>query len=78
LAATAFQRRVARQHGCAYWSQRSAMGGPGSVVHWAGRDPPLARQDHLHLTARGYRMMADRLYAALMAARPRRPRRPRN
>ena len=64
----AIQRRLALQQGCAFWSQRAAMGGPGSIIDWARRDPPLAQQDHLHLTARGYRLMADRLHGALMAA----------
>ncbi len=67
-AVEAIQRRLARQRGCAFWSQRAAMGGPGSIMDWARREPPLARRDHLHLTARGYRLMAERLHGALMAA----------
>ena len=60
------QRRLAKAQGCAFWDQRAAMGGPGSNLSWLRATPPLARRDRVHLTAAGYRKLADELYAALM------------
>lgn len=60
------QRRVAGLRGCAFWDQRAAMGGPGSIFNWVRSDPPLARPDHVHLTWEGYRRVADALYDALV------------
>jgi lysophospholipase L1-like esterase len=60
------QRRLARLRGCAFWDQRAAMGGAGSIFSWVGADPPLARSDHVHLYSEGYRRIADGLYTALV------------
>ncbi|MBW2537538.1 MAG: hypothetical protein JRI55_38995 [Deltaproteobacteria bacterium] len=62
----AAQRTVATARGCAFWDQRAAMGGPGSIFSWVNADPPLARNDHVHLHGEGYRRVADALYEALM------------
>ncbi|MEW5738563.1 MAG: GDSL-type esterase/lipase family protein [Myxococcota bacterium] len=50
---------VAREHGCALWSARKAMGGPGSMQTWREHQPRLAHPDHVHLTPRGYTELAD-------------------
>jgi len=59
------QRRLARLRGCAFWDQRTAMG-EGNVFSWVQQG--LAQEDHLHLTARGYRQVGDALYQALIDA----------
>ncbi|HVE84419.1 MAG TPA: GDSL-type esterase/lipase family protein [Myxococcales bacterium] len=61
-------RRVARQRGCAFWSPRAAMGGPGAIDRWLEHDPPLANPDHVHLSPEGYRLLADALANDLLAA----------
>lgn len=60
------QRRVARLHGCAFFDQRAAMGGAGSVLGLVQRDPPMVRPDHIHLSNDGYAWMGDRIYQSLM------------
>jgi lysophospholipase L1-like esterase len=50
---------VAQEHGCAQWSARTAMGGPGSMQTWREHRPRLAHPDHVHLTPRGYTELAD-------------------
>jgi lysophospholipase L1-like esterase len=60
------QRRVAAQHGWAYWDWFGAMGGACSIDRMASADPPLATRDHVHLTKAGYSAMADLLYGDLM------------
>lgn len=61
-------REVARTHGCAFWSARAAMGGPGSIRRWLERDPPLANKDHIHLTPQGYDLLAGAFVEDLLAA----------
>jgi lysophospholipase L1-like esterase len=60
------ERRLARQHGCAFWDQRAAMGGSGSIVTWVRADPPLALPDRVHFTRLGYRLFAEALYHVLL------------
>ena len=62
------QRRLAAAHGCAFWDQRAAMGGPGSVFRLTQASPPLMRRDHIHFYARGYRELGESLGRALLAA----------
>ena len=61
-------RRIARQQGCAFWSPRAAMGGPGSIDRWLEQVPPLANADHVHLSPEGYRLLADALADDLLRA----------
>jgi lysophospholipase L1-like esterase len=60
------QRGVAAAHGCAFFSFRDAMGGPGSMRRWVreGR----ARADHVHFTREGYGDLATLLVQDLLAA----------
>jgi lysophospholipase L1-like esterase len=51
------QREAARQWGCAFYSPRIAMGGPGSMKSWIARD--LGHRDHTHFTLEGYHRLAD-------------------
>jgi lysophospholipase L1-like esterase len=62
------QRAVAHESGCGYWDLAAAMGGEGSMVRWV--EAGLARRDHVHLTRDGYRVLADRLLAALLDELP--------
>lgn len=59
---------VAEQHGCALWSARKAMGGPGSMQTWREHQPRLAHPDHVHLTPRGYTALADAFVDDVLAS----------
>lgn len=60
------QRQAARIAGAAFWDLHRAMGGAGSINRWVtAQRPPLAQADRVHLTAAGYRLVADALYAEL-------------
>jgi len=69
----ALEQSVAGELGCGYLSQLSIMGGPGSYTHWANKLPPLARGDRLHLTPKGYEIVADALADKLLDAYARSP-----
>jgi lysophospholipase L1-like esterase len=60
------QRRAALQAGAAFADLFEAMGGEGAIERWARQRLPLAQPDRVHLTAAGYRLLADALYAGLM------------
>ena len=60
------QRRATLKAGAAFYDLFSAMGGAGSIQRWATARPPLAQPDRVHLTAAGYRLVAEWLYAELM------------
>jgi hypothetical protein len=59
--------RVAREHHCAWFDSRAAMGGPGGHAEWAAETPPLAATDHVHLTPVGYRKLGALLAESLVA-----------
>ncbi len=61
------QREIAAQEGCGFWDAVAATGGPFSIVSWAHATPRLAYKDYVHLTSRGYRVLADRFVEALLA-----------
>lgn len=54
-------REAARVSGCGFWDTYAVMGGRGSIVAWHAESPPRAGADGVHLTARGYRDLGDRL-----------------
>lgn len=62
----ATQKAVAARFGCGFWDAFRAMGGPLSIVRWARARPALAQKDYVHLTSRGYYVLADNLGAALL------------
>lgn len=64
----AAQEAAAERRGCAVWSQSRAMGGAGSIQHWAALDPPLAQTDGIHLTMDGYHLLARAFFGDLMRA----------
>ena len=59
------QREVALAFGCAFWDWQAATGGPGSIVPWVYRSPPLAARDGVHYTRGGYEIVAEKFLAAL-------------
>lgn len=61
----AAQRSATAQAGCAFYNLRVKMGDTGIMHEWvlAG----LAQPDHVHLTGAGYRLIAQALYADVIA-----------
>lgn len=57
------QRQAAAEFGCAHFDAQAAMGGPGSMARWV--EAGLATRDHVHLTADGYRRLAQLLESAI-------------
>lgn len=62
----AAQRDVAEEIGCGFVDLQELMGGPGS--HGAWERQGLARKDGVHLTARGYRVVGERLAEEIVSA----------
>ncbi|HJL15559.1 MAG TPA: GDSL-type esterase/lipase family protein [Sandaracinaceae bacterium LLY-WYZ-13_1] len=60
----AVQRRIAARQGCAFFDTVAFMGGRLSMLRWVEAD--LAREDHVHLNARGYDRLGDVLVNALV------------
>jgi lysophospholipase L1-like esterase len=65
-AVIAVQKRVSRAFGCGFWDSAAAMGGALSIVKWARAEPRLAGKDLIHLTGRGYRLLAESFSNALL------------
>ena len=57
----AAQRSVCRRMNCAYWDQRSRMGGLGSMRDWVSVS--WAQPDHTHFTGEGYTELASALFS---------------
>jgi lysophospholipase L1-like esterase len=57
----AAERRVATRTGVAFFDSLEAMGGRDQIDALVKADPPLAYQDHVHFTGRGYAAWADLL-----------------
>ncbi len=60
------QREVALAKGCAFWDAMEFMGGVDTIGTWAQAEPAMAREDHIHLTGRGYLRMGMAVTDALM------------
>jgi GDSL-like Lipase/Acylhydrolase family len=61
------QRKIAFDHGCAFFDTVTAMGGAGSLRKWRERSPSLAEPDLKHLNNRGRDLMGKLMYQALVA-----------
>lgn len=59
-------REVAKESGCAFWSARRAMGGARSMLRWQAAAPPLGHRDGVHLTPKGYEILATALADSLI------------
>lgn len=62
------QRDIAFREGCAFFDVMRWQGGPGSMRRLRAMDPPLARDDGVHFTERGYRRLGAALTDALLDA----------
>ncbi len=60
----AAQRSVCKQLGCAFWDQRSRMGGFGSMAEWV--QVQWAQADHTHFTGEGYTELASALFSDIV------------
>ncbi len=60
----AAQRTVCREMHCAYWDQRSRMGGLGSMRDWVSIS--WAQPDHTHFTGEGYTELASALFSDIV------------
>ncbi len=60
------QRRVAREQKCAFYDTFAAMGGEGSIWRWYRSRPRLATDDFRHATPKGYKVLGNMFYKALM------------
>ena len=58
------QRSVCLQTNCAYWDQRSRMGGFGSMGQWV--QVQWAQADHTHFTGEGYTELAAALFSDIV------------
>ena len=61
-----WQRRVAKQEGCAFFSIFDAMGGEGSMGRWYRAQPKLGWADLAHTTREGSRVLGSLFYKSLM------------
>jgi len=60
------QRKVAKAQDCAFFDVYQAMGGKGSIGRWNKSRPPLATSDFRHATPRGYEVIGNMYYKALL------------
>ncbi len=61
-------KAAARASGCGFWDTYAAMGGKGGILQWRGETSPRASPDGIHLTARGYRELGDKLASDVLSA----------
>ncbi len=73
-AVKAAQQRVAAAEGCAFWDWAEVTGGICQLHALTQATPRLVQDDHIHLSADGYRASAERLFARLSGALPPQPR----
>jgi lysophospholipase L1-like esterase len=62
----AFQRSMAADAGCAYFSLFTTMGGSGGFANWVRGRPQLAASDGVHLTISGYQRLGEEMTDALL------------
>lgn len=61
------QRRVASDVGCAFFDTLAFQGGLGSGIRWLAHDPPLMRDDLMHLSHDSYIRWSEVLTRAMLA-----------
>ena len=62
------QQEAAARNGVAFWNLFEAMGGTASIKRMAEQKPALANKDYTHLNFRGGKVLAEKLYEALVNA----------
>jgi lysophospholipase L1-like esterase len=60
-------REAARASTCMFWDTYEVMGGKGSITAWHAETPPRAGPDGVHLHARGYRELGEKLAKEVLA-----------
>jgi lysophospholipase L1-like esterase len=60
-------REAAKASGCGFWDTYEKMGGKGSIVAWRAESPPRAGPDGVHLHARGYKELGEKLAKDVLA-----------
>lgn len=61
-------RRLAAAHNAFFWDWSKLMGGSCGIHAWVHSNPPLAANDHIHLTEEGSKRSARLLFRELMNA----------
>jgi lysophospholipase L1-like esterase len=61
-------RRLAAAHNALFWDWSKPMGGSCGIHAWVHSKPPLAANDHIHLTEEGSKRSARLLFRELMTA----------
>ncbi len=61
-------RRVAAENGAYFWDWSKLMGGTCGIHAWVHAKPPLADNNHIHLTGEGSKRSAKMLFRELMTA----------
>ena len=61
----AAQEEAARKENVTFWDSYKAMGGESSIIDWAGKKPPLAQKDFIHLTYPGADTLSGMLVSSL-------------
>ena len=61
-------RRAAAASKAYFWDWSKIMGGTCGVHAWVHSDPPLAANDHIHLTEEGSKRSARLLFRELMTS----------
>lgn len=64
------QRRISKEFSCGFFDLVALMGGPMSMLRWIAAKPPLGSADHVHYTYKGYNIVGEVLYQALIANYP--------
>ncbi len=64
------QKNAAKKDEVFFWDSYLAMGGRSSIIKWAGKEPPLAQKDYVHLTYQGADTLSKLLVSSLFTVHP--------
>ncbi|MFO0762420.1 MAG: GDSL-type esterase/lipase family protein [Byssovorax sp.] len=59
-------KAAAKAEGCGFWDTYEVMGGKGSILQWHADKPSRAAGDGVHLNARGYHELGEKLGKAIL------------
>jgi lysophospholipase L1-like esterase len=59
-------KAAAKEVGCRFWDTYEVMGGKASILAWRAETPPRAGPDGIHLNAKGYRELGEKLAAEIL------------